>query len=138
MAYGALAALDDRPRPGKEPTITAEAKTWMVDAGLPEGQGARLSARVVDDATSRPPCPRAWTGGGAPCLRKLAQGTLCNILDAQEVKPHKVRYYLERRDPEFKQKMAEVLCVYREVKRSEGGGGRRETKAERCGDGHLL
>ena len=30
--------------------------------------------------------------------------------------PHKVRYYLERRDPEFKQKMAEVLCVYREVK----------------------
>src|SRR6202040_1492668 len=29
---------------------------------------------------------------------------------------HKVRYYLERRDPEFKEKMAEVLCVYREVK----------------------
>jgi len=27
-----------------------------------------------------------------------------------------LRYYLERRDPEFKQKMAEVLCVYREVK----------------------
>jgi hypothetical protein len=33
----------------------------------------------------------------------------------QEIKPHKVRYYLERRDPDFKQKMAEVLCVYREV-----------------------
>ena len=32
-----------------------------------------------------------------------------------EVKPHKVRYYLHRRDPEFAQKMAEVLCVYREV-----------------------
>ena len=27
-----------------------------------------------------------------------------------------MRYYLERRDPEFKRKMAEVLCVYREVK----------------------
>ena len=26
LAYGALAALDDRPRPGKEPTITPEAK----------------------------------------------------------------------------------------------------------------
>src|SRR5208282_4590637 len=34
----------------------------------------------------------------------------------REIKPHKVRYYLERRDPEFKQKMAEVVCVYREVK----------------------
>ena len=27
-----------------------------------------------------------------------------------------MRYYLERRDPQFKQKMAEVLCVYRQVK----------------------
>jgi hypothetical protein len=50
------------------------------------------------------------------CLGKLAQVTLCKILTEQEIKPHKVRYYLERRDPEFKQKMAEVLCVYREVK----------------------
>jgi hypothetical protein len=32
------------------------------------------------------------------------------------VKPHKVRYYLERRDPDFAEKMAEVLCVYRQVK----------------------
>ncbi|MGM4954265.1 helix-turn-helix domain-containing protein [Bradyrhizobium barranii] len=27
---GPLAALDDRPRPGKEPTITPEAKAWLV------------------------------------------------------------------------------------------------------------
>src|SRR5258707_13557644 len=53
---------------------------------------------------------------GHTCLAKLAQGTLCNILKEQEIKPNKVRYYLERRDPEFKAKMAEVLCVYREVK----------------------
>jgi hypothetical protein len=33
----------------------------------------------------------------------------------QELKLHKVRYYLERRDAEFEAKMAEVLCVYREV-----------------------
>src|SRR6201993_3817086 len=31
LAYGPMAALDDRPRPGKEPTITAEAKTWVVN-----------------------------------------------------------------------------------------------------------
>ena len=30
MAHGPLAALDDRPRPGKEPTITPEAKAWLV------------------------------------------------------------------------------------------------------------
>jgi transposase len=52
---------------------------------------------------------------GHECLANLAQGTLCKILAAHEIKPHKVRYYLERRDPLFDEKMAEVLCVYREV-----------------------
>jgi hypothetical protein len=48
----------------------------------------------------------------AQCARFLAKS---KILGQEEVKPHKVRYYLERRDAEFEQKMAEVLCVYREV-----------------------
>src|SRR6266581_8141777 len=30
LAYGPLAALDDRSRPGKEPTITPGAKAWLV------------------------------------------------------------------------------------------------------------
>ncbi len=49
LAYGPLAALDDRPRPGKEPTITPEAKAWLV-SWRAKGQGTRLSARIVDDA----------------------------------------------------------------------------------------
>jgi hypothetical protein len=52
---------------------------------------------------------------GQVCLARIAQGTVCKILADQEVKPHKVRYYLERRDPEFDTKMAEVLRVYQEV-----------------------
>jgi transposase len=116
LAYGAIAALDDRPRPGKEPTITAEARTWVVslacrkakDLGYPhELWTTRLLARHARE--------HGPTEGHA-CLGKLVQGTLCKILNEQEVKPHKVRYDLERRDPEFKVKMAEVLCVYREVK----------------------
>jgi len=30
LAHGPLAALDDRPRPGSKPTITLEAKAWLV------------------------------------------------------------------------------------------------------------
>ena len=52
---------------------------------------------------------------GHACLAKLVQGTVCKILGREEIKPHKVHYYLEQRDAEFEQKMAEVLCVYREV-----------------------
>ena len=48
-------------------------------------------------------------------MANIAQGTVCKILARNDVKPHKVRYYLERRDEAFEAKMAEVLCVYREV-----------------------
>ena len=66
MAYGALAALDDRPRPGKEPTITPEAKAWLVSLacdkakehgyphelwtteGVQRGWGARKGAERVE------------------------------------------------------------------------------------------
>ena len=96
LAYGALAALDDRPRPGKEPTITPEAKAWLVslacdkakEHGYPhELWTTRLLAR---HARERGPA------AGHECLAHLVQGTVCKILGQEEIKPHKVRYYLER------------------------------------------
>jgi transposase len=116
VVEGAMAALDDRPRPGREPTITFEAKAWLVslacrkakDLGYPhELWTTRLLAR---HAREHGPAQ------GHASLADLAQGTVCKILDQDEVKPHKVRYYLEQRDPAFAEKMAEVLCVYRQVK----------------------
>jgi transposase len=115
VRLGVIAALNDSPRPGKAATITAEAKAWLVslacqkakDFGYPhELWTTRLLARHVREHAA---------GAGHPCLARLAQGTVCKILAAHEVKPHKVRYYLERRDEAFDAKMAEVLCVYREV-----------------------
>jgi hypothetical protein len=48
---------------------------------------------------------------GHPRMARIAQGTVCKILASQEVKPHKVRYYLERRDEAFETKMADVLWM---------------------------
>lgn len=113
--FGVMGALEDCPRPGKEPEITVEARAWLVslacqkakDVGYPhELWTTRLLARHARD--------HGPTAGHA-CMARIAQGTVCKILADQEVKPHKVRYYLERRDPEFEAKMAEVLCVYQEV-----------------------
>jgi transposase len=112
---GVMAALDDSPRPGKTPKITLEAKAWLVslacqkakDLGYPhELWTTRLLARHVREHA---------IAAGHPSLARIVQGTVCKILAAQEIKPHKVRYYLERRDEGFEAKMAEVLCVYREV-----------------------
>ncbi|MDL2409983.1 hypothetical protein PY650_31080 [Rhizobium calliandrae] len=54
-------------------------------------------------------------GAGHSCLARLVQGTVSKLLGQEDIKPHKMRYYLKRRDAEFEQKMAEVLCVHREV-----------------------
>jgi hypothetical protein len=48
-------------------------------------------------------------------LARIAQGTVCKIFAGHDVKPHKIHYYLERRDEAFGSKMADVLCVYCEV-----------------------
>jgi hypothetical protein len=110
-----MAALDDSPRPGRAPEITTPARTWLVslacqkakEVGYPHELGTtRLLARHAREH---------GRAAGHDCLARIAQGTVCKILGDQEVKAHKVRYYLERRDPEFEVKMAEVLCVYQEV-----------------------
>ena len=112
---GVMAALDDSPRPGKTPDITDDARAWLVslacqkakELGYPhELWTTRLLARHIREHA---------VAAGYPCLASIVQGTACKILAHHEVKPHKVRYYLDRRDEAFEEKMAEVLCVYREV-----------------------
>ena len=115
LRFGIIEALDDSPRPGKAPEITEDAKAWLVslacqkakDLGYPhELWTTRLLAHHIREHAA---------AAGHPCLARIAQGTVCKILASHELKPHKVRYYLERRDAAFEEKMAEVLCVYREV-----------------------
>src|SRR6202047_263629 len=115
LGYGPLAAIEDRPRPGKEPVITPEAKAWLVSLA---GDNAKEHGYAHEVLTTRLLARHAHERGpmaGHECRANLVQGTVCKILGHEEIKPHKVRYYLERRDAEFEQKMAEVLCVYREV-----------------------
>src|SRR5437870_4022816 len=90
LAYGPRAALDDRPRPGKEPTITAEAKAWLVSLACRKakelGYPHELWTTRLLDRHAREHGPAE----GHACLGKLVQGTVCKILNEQEVKPHKM------------------------------------------------
>ena len=79
LAYGPLMALDDRPRPGKQPTITPEAKAWLVslacdkakDHGYPqELWTTRLLARHAREHGA---------AAGHRCLTNLVQGTVCRF-----------------------------------------------------------
>lgn len=116
LAYGPLAAIEDRPRPGKEPIITPEAKAWLVSLACDKAKEHGYPHELWTTRLLARHAREHGPASGHKCLAKLVQGTVCKILGQEEIKPHKVRYYLERRDAEFEQKMAEVLCVYREVR----------------------
>src|ERR1700676_408392 len=112
LAYGPLMALDDRPRPGKEPTITPEAKAWLVSLACDKAKEHGYPHELWTTRLLARHAREHGAPAGHRCLAHLVQGTVCKILGQEEIKPHKVRYYLERRDAEFEQKKAEVLCVY--------------------------
>jgi transposase len=112
---GVIAALDDRPRAGRDPVITAEAKTWLVALACQKAKELGYPHELWTTRLLAAHARRHGPPAGHPSLAKLAQGTVCKILAEHDVRPHKVRYYLEKRDPEFEPKMAEILCVYRQV-----------------------
>jgi transposase len=114
LQLGVRAALQDLPGRGRPVHITEEDKAWVVNLACqkPKELGyaqelwtTRLLAKHV----------REHCGEGHPNLRKLGRGTVSKILATHPVRPHKLQYYLERRDPEFEAKMIEVLHVYRDV-----------------------
>src|SRR5579863_7046270 len=115
LAYGPLTALDDRPHPGKEPTITSEAKAWLVSLACDKAKEHGYPHELWTTRLLARHAREHGAAAGHECLANVVQGTVCKILGKEEIKPHKVRYYLENRDTEFEQKMAEVLCVYRKV-----------------------
>jgi transposase len=129
VAEGPMAALDDRPRPGREPTITVEAKAWLTSLACRKAKDLGYPHELWTTRLLASHAREYGPAEGHACLANLAQGTVCKILDEEEVKPHKVRYYLEKRDPEFAEKMAEVLCVYRKVKLLKKAAARSKQKA---------
>ena len=51
---------------------------------------------------------------GHPSAARVVQGTISKILAAHGLHPHRVPYYLQRRDPDFDRKMVQVLHVYQQ------------------------
>ncbi len=122
LAAGIEEALADLPRSGRPAEITPEARTWVVALACTKpkelGYAAELWTHNGLAKHIRAHCREA----GFTMLERISKGTVCKILQAHELKPHKVNYYLERRDPEFERKMAEVLVVYKEVEMQQKGG----------------
>lgn len=115
IAAGPERGLKDMPHSPKEPVITEEAKAWVVSLACTKpkdlGYAAELWSRSKLAEHTRKYAPDA----GHVCLCRASKATIHRILKAQALQPHKIKYYLERRDPEFERKMQDILCVYQDV-----------------------
>jgi transposase len=115
LAAGAETALKDKYHRPKEPVITEEAKTWVVNLACTKPKDHGYAAEIWTLAHLAKHVRKHASSAGHECLKRAVKATMHRILKSQELQPHKVRYYLEKRDEEFEKKMHEVLIVYKEV-----------------------
>jgi len=115
LAAGVQMGLKDKYHRPREPEISDEAKAWVVSIACTKPKDHGLAAELWSiSALARFVGERAQAAG-LPRLANPGKSTVWRILDDNDIKPHKIRYYLEKRDPDFDRKMQEVLMVYRDV-----------------------
>lgn len=114
LEVGVRTSLADLPRKGRPAAITPEARAWVLNLACQKPKDLGYSYELWTTDLLARHARTHCTEAGHPCLGKLARGTVSKIL-SRSIRPDKITYYLERRDPEFETKMKQVLYVYKEV-----------------------
>jgi len=123
LRVGLTAGLKDTYHRSREPLITEAAKAWVVHLACSKPQEYGYAAELWTRQSLAHHVRRQAVAAGHPALARAAKATVQRILTQQALRPDKVTYYLERRDPAFEAKMREVLLVYQEVMLQNQRGG---------------
>ena len=115
LQFGLDAALGELPRPGKPRQLPDDAIAWVQNCACQKPKELGYSYELWTYKLWTAHVRRHCVAAGHPTLQKLSRSKLHKILRKGELRPHKIRYYVERRDPGFEAKMANVLHVYKEV-----------------------
>ena len=113
--FGLEAALGDLPRPGKLRRIPDDAIAWVLHCACQKPKELGYSYELWTYALLQTHVRLHCVEAQHPSLQQLSRSRLHKILTQGEIRPHQIRYYVERRDPQFEPKMVEVLHVYKEV-----------------------
>lgn len=115
LGAGADAGLKDYFHRPFDPLITESAKAWVINLACTKPKDHGLASELWTFSELAKFTRKHAPNEGYECLARAAKATIWRILDANSIRPHKLKYYLERRDPEFEEKMQEILMVYEEV-----------------------
>src|SRR5450432_723086 len=115
LAVGPMAALKDSYHRPKKPVIGDDAKAWVVHVACSKPKDLGYAAEVWSRQALAKHIRAQARDAGFPALSQAAKATVHRILAEQPLHPEKVKYYLERRDPDFEAGMRKVLIVYQDV-----------------------
>jgi transposase len=115
LAVGPMAALKDNYHRPKEPAIGDDAKAWVVHVACSKPKDLGYAAEVWSRQALARHIREHAVEAGFPALFRAAKATVHRILAEQPLHPEKIKYYLERRDPDFESGMRKVLVVYQDV-----------------------
>ena len=115
LAAGVQAGLKDTYHSPKAPEILDDAKAWVVNLACTKPKDHGLASELWTLSALARYVANHAAEAGFPRLANAVKATVWRILNEHDIKPHRIRYYLEKRDPEFDRKMREVLMVYQDV-----------------------
>ena len=108
-------ALFDAPGRGRNAEITDEEKAWIINIAFQKPKDLGYSAETWTYARLTSHINKSAEAAGFIRLSTIHKSTVHKILDDAEIKPFRIRYYCEKRDPDFDSKMHNVLLVYKQL-----------------------
>lgn len=115
LSAGINLALFDEERSGRPPEITDDAKAWIISIACQKPCELGYAAELWTLATLHKHIQNHAEEAGYPRLKTVTKPWLQKYLKKMDIKPFKIKYYLERKDPDFENKMHDVLLVYKQV-----------------------
>lgn len=112
---GLESALKDDPGRGRKSVLTDEDKTYVRNLACQRPSELGYAQELWTVRSLQSHIRKHCIDAGFPNLSTIVPSTVNSILNDADIKPHKIKYYLEKRDPEFDQKMNDVLIVYKQL-----------------------
>ena len=119
MDGGTKSALFDAQRQGRPVEITDDAVAWIIDIACQRPADLGYAQELWTLKNLHQHIQTHVVEAGYPRLETITKPMVQKILKNSDIKPHKIKYYCEKRDPEFESKMHDVLLVYKQVKSRE-------------------